>query len=139
VNITSALAGQKHTELAYLAGYLDGEGCFRVANTAIVSVSNTYPWTLVILQQYFGGHIRLHTRANKVHRTCYEWAVCGSKARSCITTLIPYLWEKREQAELILEIFKYPNKSRRRKTLKRKLKAKKRINYTLDRVNRGMR
>ena len=124
--------------MAYLAGYLDGEGCFRVANTPVVSVANTYPYTLISLQQYFGGNIRLQDKSKGSHRTCYEWSVCGDNARACISTIIPYLWEKRPQAELLIEMFKYPRKSRRRKKLTQELKAKKRINYALARMNKEM-
>tara|TARA_B100000575_G_C23085638_1_gene625658 strand:+ start:266 stop:760 length:495 start_codon:yes stop_codon:yes gene_type:complete len=138
-NITSDLAGQRRTELAYIGGYLDGEGCFRAINTAIVSVANTYPYTLMGLQRLFGGTIRCSGRSNSKRRTCYEWFVCGEGARNCIKLVMPYLWEKREQAELLLEIYRYPAKSRRRKKLRRVLAALKRINYTEERLDRETR
>ena len=134
-NITSELAGQRRTELAYIAGYLDGEGCFRVANTPIVCVANTYPYTLLGLQRLFGGTIRCRVRGDGKHRTQYEWTVCGDDARNCISVVRPYLWEKRLQADMLLEMFKYPRKSRRRIKLHKLLKDRKRIDYSRARMD----
>ena len=116
--------------MAYIGGYLDGEGCFRVSKTPIISVANTYPYTVMALQRLFGGTIRCRERASELHRTLYEWTVCGSDARNCINIVRPYLWEKRTQADMLLEIFEYPPRSRRRTKLETELKNRKRIDYS---------
>mgnify|MGYP003141210300 CR=1 FL=1 len=139
VNITSDQVGQRHTDLAYIGGYLDGEGCFRAINTPTISVSNTYPYTLLWLQRLFGGRVRCRDKSQKAVRTCYEWAVYGEAARICIKMVLPFLWEKREQAQLLLDIYRYPAQSRRREKLLRVLSDLKHIDRTEARIKREIR
>ena len=63
-------------ELAYLAGILDGEGCFTIERTkaklprhslrhcVTVGIEMTDKEPLLLLQRYFGGSIYLRTRAS---------------------------------------------------------------------------
>ena len=93
--------GQRPTrdELLYLAGFLDGEGCFE---TRRLSVSNTYLPALERLQRAFGGTIRdLHNKPRRdTERHCYQWYLGGQGYRDAIRDLLPYLHEKRAQAAM---------------------------------------
>jgi hypothetical protein len=121
--------------LVYAAGYLDAEGCFRFNRSATVSVTNTYPYTLMFLQGLFGGTIRTKTTGPS-QRTAYEWYATGENARNCLQLVLPYLREKKPQADILAEIPLYPRKSVRRQKLELLLKSKKRIDYTTDRMSR---
>ena len=98
----------KHTEedLAYAAGYLDGEGCFKFTNgTPEVCVENTYVHTLEWFSEMFGGACRAKTKPeNPKWRQAFAWHATGDNARNCIKAVLPYLQEKLPQAKILLEI-----------------------------------
>ncbi len=83
--------------------------------------------------------MRCRDKSQKAVRTCYEWAVYGEAARICIKMVLPFLWEKREQAQLLLDIYRYPAQSRRREKLLRVLSDLKHIDRTEARIKREIR
>jgi hypothetical protein len=135
-------------DLAYTAGFLDGEGCFTVINrknaaSIRVTASNTYKPVLEWLKSKFGGCVAPQykdpKKLPKNHRPNYVWNVDSANAKSLIIQIIPYLRQKREQAELLLELHKTKQPRGRRKlpqdvSLKReemfiRLKEMKRVSY----------
>tara|TARA_R100001530_G_scaffold84082_1_gene58603 strand:- start:729 stop:1196 length:468 start_codon:yes stop_codon:yes gene_type:complete len=129
----------KHTEedLAYAAGFLDGEGCFKFTNgTPEVCIENTYVYTLVWFTEMFGGTCRVKTKPeNPKWRQAYAWAATGDNARNCINAVLPYLQEKLPQAKILLEISAYPPRSHQRAQLNQELRKLKRINYEWNHSN----
>ena len=122
--------GQIHTEvwLSYIAGYVDGDGCFRWNNTSPeVSITNCFPYTLYQLAEHFGGTVRKYTH-KKAGRTVYQWRAYGNTAIAMVEKLLPYLWEKLPQAELLLSI-RAAGPGARREALIRQLGAMKQIDY----------
>ena len=116
--------------IAYLAGYLDGEGCFTVwhGTTPAISVSNTFPYVLEALRREWGGKInRKSCRGNQ--RSAWEWRVSGDRAVDVARMVSPYLVEKRLQAELMTQARTWPKGSRQRQEIVSRLKALKRIDY----------
>lgn len=118
-------------ELAYFAGYLDGEGCFRVSrNTLCVSINNTYPAVLFKFQKHFGGNVRLSAPSNNRFRTIWNYTVYGIKAKKLLEALLPYLEEKYLQATLLLELCEVPKTNKtRRDEIKMLITALKRVDY----------
>lgn len=131
LNIVLEETGLKLTDIIYAAGYLDAEGCFRHSNTPRVSISNTYPYTLVRFQELFGGSFRDKKEKRKNRRNTYEWSCTGENARNCIRVVYPFLQEKKRQAEILLQLTEFPKKSARRAALLKELTAQKRIDYHL--------
>lgn len=120
--------GLTPTELAYFAGFVDGEGCFGYYTTPRLAVVNTYLPVLKELQTAFGGTWSMRgNRSPTVHRTCYAWAVTGGNALRAVEELLPYLREKRAQAQLLLAIPAYPAHSAMRKALLNRLSELKRV------------
>jgi hypothetical protein len=93
--------GQKPTN-DYLAGYLDADGCVRFSSgTPRVEISSVFPW---ILEEYilrWGGSIR--KMASKHSRPVWRWIVSGDKAERCLLALLPYLYVKKAQSQLVLQ------------------------------------
>ena len=119
------VTGPKPTDLAYLAGVFDGEGCVLFNR---ITVDNTNPYLLVLYREVWGG--RIYTkRTSKGHRTCFRWSASGTDCRQALNDMMPYLVEKKSQAEINLLITSYPPKSAMRSYHKRKLKDLKRIDY----------
>lgn len=119
--------------IAYLAGYLDGEGCFTVwhGTTAAISVSNTFPYVLEALRREWGGSI-MRKSGTKNGRTAWEWRVWGDKAIDVARMVSPYLVEKRVQADLMSQIRVWPPGSKQRTDLVERLRALKKIDYGKD-------
>lgn len=118
--------------LYYLAGYADGEGCFRYNGTTAVSVINSYPWALQQFQRIWGGSIRKKPNTDPAkHKDVYEWEVTGANARRVAKELEPFLREKRRQAQLVVRIMQYPKKSAERMEMARQLKELKKYEYLL--------
>lgn len=97
--------GQKLTEveLAWAAGFIDGEGCFLFQkNCPTLKVSNTHLPTLVWLRDRFAGFIYNKGGNDPAHwRPRFTWVLSGKKAVPVIESIRPYLREKREQADLV--------------------------------------
>jgi hypothetical protein len=131
VNIESGITGPKptETELAYFAGYLDGEGCFIYGNSPAVEISNTYPHTLVLFKGAFNGAVSLKARGEGRTRTSYRYRVNGSNAIRLCRAVLPFLVEKRKQAELLIKMFDTARSSETFKVMSKELTDLKRINY----------
>lgn len=93
----------------YLAGYADGEGCFRWnGSTVAACVTNTYRGILREYQDLWGGSIREKQKMETHHKQAYEWEVTGSNAALYATEIGPFLREKRKQAALVERLMSYP-------------------------------
>lgn len=103
-------------DLAYLAGLIDGEGCFDIhtdnrnnSSFPRIRVEMTHRETVEWIQQIFPG-VKMQSihRANRNHSDTYRWCVQGPKAITVARLIIPYLKGKRYEAELMLS-FPYPD------------------------------
>lgn len=109
------------SQLAYVAGFIDGEGCFTIGvsngktsvnphhHVALV-VTNTNEQVINFLRETFQvGSINTRA-AKKNHKQCWNWIVYGKNAVSIAEQLMPYLIVKRRAAELIIELQQTKNK-----------------------------
>ena len=98
-----------NTDLAYAAGFFDGEGCISIGkNGAIdVRITNTAKSVLVKFQALFGGNIG--NRTQKINKMQYAYCLYGENAVEFIKQLKPFLVEKLPQAETILEYYELRN------------------------------
>jgi len=116
----------------YLAGFIDGEGCFRYSGCARASVTNSYPWVLEILQSLFGGTIRKKKRYSEKHKQVYEWEISGANAENYAYTVEPYLREKRRQAQLLYRVSDFPPHSAERAEIISAITALKHYEYARE-------
>lgn len=108
-------------ELAYLAGFFDGEGCVSIIHTPArgehyyevrVSANQVDPSPLYVMQRRFGGRlVPLHR--NPEHRQIYGWIVTGPRGREALEAMLPFLTVKRTQAILAVEFQKGMKKGQR--------------------------
>lgn len=95
-------------DLAYAAGYVDGEGCLPVSPRTwkiAVLVSNTHRPTIEWFHARFGGSTtkaRPPRKAN--HRPIYTWQIVRRDAHRFLRQTVPYLNEKTVQALLMISI-----------------------------------
>lgn len=103
--------------ILYLAGYFDGEGFVTVQFHSWVrrgkqysgyqlhtGIGNTYKPLLDEVQQEFGGKIDIGKKRLPQHRQFYTWRATGDTARNFLQSLLPYLYEKKEQVNLALQM-----------------------------------
>lgn len=107
--ITPSRPGALDTEIAYAAGFFDGEGSIVIARQCrglvarrqhqlVISVSQMRNrWPLDTLARLFGGTVSQHTRGE------YRWRVVSGKAAEALDQMLPYLLVKRGQAVAALD------------------------------------
>lgn len=108
-------AFMKKTDLAYLAGLLDGEGTVTLAacNPGVksrypcLSCSSTSPELLQLLKTTFGGTIVIHKRYKSHHKQSWSWKIEYTKAVNALRQLLPYMKEseKVRRAKLIVSTY----------------------------------
>lgn len=96
-------------DLIYLAGYLDGEGCFWAYQDSHslrygIACENTHRPTVEWIAQTFGGSVVVVKGKKSNHRTTYRWAVVGKQARTLCEELVPHLREKARQAIILIAL-----------------------------------
>ena len=106
----------KHSsEAAYLAGIIDGEGCFKLQRSG-GGQSHAYisPYVVVVmndkttiehLHQLWGGNFRRVKQSNPRYRDGYLWSVSSQEAVNLIAMVWPFLKAKRTQAWIVFQFW----------------------------------
>lgn len=102
------------TEWAYLAGYVDGDGCIgygRAFNTSMqhyvylpkITVKSVCPDAPRWMQSEFGGYLYCRSSRQVNTRPAYEWIVQSTAMRPLIEELEPYLLLKGPEVTAVLQ------------------------------------
>ena len=99
-------------ELAYIAGFLDGEGCFSLVPRkkggkvngyfVRVNVVNTNRAIIVWMREIFGGNLYMRKRQKKNHKVAWSLTLSEVQAGALLRRVLPYLRVKQQQAKLLL-------------------------------------
>lgn len=100
-------------DLAWAAGFFDGEGCVRIQKESVqrrlnlhyllqVIVVNTDPAPLDALSEWFGGNVHRRDRTDG-HKTLWWWELGSAAAERFLRAIRPYSIVKCEQIDLALE------------------------------------
>ena len=98
------------TELAWVAGFFDGEGSVVISKNAansfylVIEITNRNSSCLQQLQAVFGGSIQKRDRGNPKWACCYVWFLGGGKAKEFLLAISPFLRIKGEQALVGIEL-----------------------------------
>lgn len=102
-------------DVAWAAGFFDGEGCVSMAKSARkgqplpyyrveLIVSNTVKSPLDRLSELFGGRVVVARKAKGNRQTVYQWKTSGTAHTArVLKELLPWLTVKRQQALVALE------------------------------------
>ncbi len=101
----------KRTDLAYVAGIVDGEGCIDITRRTRpghkysdfalrVTVTSTDLWLCQMLQMGFGGKVSERSKLRITRNRTWDWRVERAHAGRFLELILPYLHLKRPQAEL---------------------------------------
>lgn len=91
-------------------------------------ITNTFPGVLYEMQGMFGGTV-VRRQSGPRQRQVWEWCVYGDSAREVSSLVHPFLVEKRRQAEIVMEVNRWPAQSSQRQSLYREIRRLKRIDY----------
>ncbi len=98
-------------ELAWAAGVLEGEGCFKrnggnfkrglPGTTQHITVGQKDPEILLQLKEMFGGYLnhqdrRYASRAGTAEYEIWNWGLTGPRARGVMLTVYPFMSERRK-------------------------------------------
>ena len=100
-----------NTELAYAAGFFDGEGCVgikvekrkRPCYSPYATVSQIRPEVLIWMRERFGGSTRFNDKSGK--NGIWTLWLSSRMALEMMRSLRPYLRIKAAEVDLILEAF----------------------------------
>jgi hypothetical protein len=105
----------KATELAYMAGIIDGEGTICITKTnggtrsiaknfdVLVVVNMTRPTPLDFIAKRFGGTVTRRERGSKNYAAIFRWFACANRARKFLMAIRPFLHLKCKQADIALK------------------------------------
>jgi len=128
--LRSEITGEILTKewLSYVAGYLDGEGCFVYINSPTIQVASVFPYTLKLFAESFGGKVKKRRPNDGIRKVYYDWRTFGDTSIDIINLTLPYLHEKKQQAELML-LMRKAKKGPERDGMGAQLVAMKKIEY----------
>jgi len=103
------------TELAYLAGFIDGEGSIAIFNhqdkrsgrpcyKMWLNVYNTDENVMGWIAFRFGGKVTKVKRRTMHNKQQYSWNRSGRNAAEILKACLPYFKVKRQQAEIFIEV-----------------------------------
>jgi len=104
----------KRTDLAYVAGIVDGEGCISIAHNTRpghkypsfelrVTVTSTDLWLCQMLRMGFAGRIASKSLETSRRLPCWYWSIERAHAAEFLKLILPYLHIKKPQAELAIQ------------------------------------
>ena len=96
------------TDIAYIAGFFDGEGCIRIKKASQggnsyyiwVAITNSNKGILDMVASIFGGTVRQAEKT--VNKIIYHYLITSSEAIDMLKVLKGFLREKQRQAELAI-------------------------------------
>lgn len=96
----------KDTDLAYMAGYIDGEGCIRMGRyTPRLGIQTCNPHPLRFIVKLFPQtQVHLQNRLTNRNKPIYRLEYNGINAINILNAILPYMIEKKDQAEKLIQI-----------------------------------
>lgn len=104
------------TQLAYIAGIIDGEGCITIIKHKTRCKSPHYqvhvvmcmcdPRILEFLNKNFGGSFRPKRKKTLRWRKAFQWSLVANQAIAFLRIIRPWLVLKAEEADIAIELQK---------------------------------
>jgi hypothetical protein len=112
----------KDTDLAYMAGYIDGEGCIRWgAHSPRISIQSCNPNPLRFIEKLFPkAQVRLQNRRTKRGKPVHRLEYSGINCIQLLQVILPHLIEKKDQAEKLIQIYQLKQELKEAKQRKHK-------------------
>jgi hypothetical protein len=125
----SEKTGKRLTDLAYVAGVIDGEGSIAYRTTPCVRVEVTSREIVEKLYETLGGTCSVAKRRTRSNKLVFTWGIYGQNALRALDEISEFLIEKRNQAILVSKVQRYPPRSAMREWLMDRIRADKECRY----------
>lgn len=117
--LTYKIKTYKDTDIALLAGLVEGEGSIYIGNFSCnpltklpyyqtnLQITNTDKIMIDWLENTFGGLVNKRTKKqhdDKSRKQAYIWTVTGDRLTHLCNLILPYMFGKRRQVEIMLEM-----------------------------------
>lgn len=102
----------KKSALCYLAGYLDGDGCFHISlskkrrDRASIKITSTSEKNLLHFKKTFGGSVSLAQKAHDNSKDLWQYSIGKRSVLSFVTKLHPLLVEKQKECKIMIDFMK---------------------------------
>jgi len=120
----------KQTDIAYIAGLMDGEGCIRIKKEkayacqdrktpgyhASVQIKMVEEGAIRFVRDMLGGWYYRQKSSVKNGRPLYCWQSSDRQAETILKTILPYLRVKHDQADLVLKLRTLQSNSKKHRT-----------------------
>lgn len=101
------------TDLAYTAGYIDGDGCFHIGKerspkrlktkyVVRIAISSTNPKVLKYFKNIFGGRVCLVKEEHNNNKALHQFSVGKIQALNMAKDIYSFLVEKKEECRILL-------------------------------------
>ena len=101
-------------DYAYISGYIDGDGCFYIAEEKVgkrlktkpittIIISSVNPHVLETFKDLYGGTVRLVSMAHDNSKDLYHFTLRKACSTRLASHMLPYLVEKKDECLLALE------------------------------------
>lgn len=108
------------TDYCYIAGYLDGDGCFyigkknsnkRLSQKYIISIAITSVNSKVLyfFKSLFGGGVGLISKEFQNQKPLYQWSIQKKDTINLCEKILPYLVEKKEECITAIDFIRSKN------------------------------
>jgi hypothetical protein len=109
------------TDLAYTAGYIDGDGCFylgkegtkkRLALKFVVriAINSVNQKVLQFFKKLFGGRVGLIKKQHDNSKSLYQFSIGKNKSILMAKIISPFLIEKKQECQMLLDFSDAENK-----------------------------
>lgn len=114
--VSQGRSGIRDTDLAYLAGMIDGDGYITINRSQRgkylyhapqIGIAGTRREPHDLAASFWGGKVRAYVPHNSTHRPQFQWSRQGSSAAEVIAAIQPYLRIKSDHAALALELWEH--------------------------------
>lgn len=110
----------KPTDLAYTAGYIDGDGCFFLGKvysprthiqkyTISIIISSVNRYVLDVFKRQYGGSVRMTKEEHDNRKSLFQWHLGKIDCTPLAQQLITYLVEKKQECLLMLKSIESTN------------------------------
>lgn len=116
----------KETDIAWAAGFFDGEGAVMLSPkgtngsyyTLYATVGQVNPRPLLKLQQLFGGVVKKRKATTSAGNPFSVWRTAADTASNALTLMLPHLVDKQEEVKLALHMQDLKQKGKRKGTIR---------------------
>lgn len=139
----------KKIELAYIAGFIDGEGYIGIKKyirradkqwcpmySERITVGGINKKSIEDLDDIVGGYIYFHKASKLSSKGYWSWEVTESNARKFLKMIYPYLKIKRPEADILIKLGENKLKTNKHKISEEDMKLREELYLSIKKIHK---